>query len=507
MRFRDRRDAGTQLGRLLAPYAGPLTVVYALPRGGVVLGAVVAEMLGAPLDVVIARKVGHPMNPEYALCAVTEHGQPVCNPHEVEAVDPAWLETATTREREEAARRRARYLGTRPSISAEGKVAILVDDGIATGLTMRAAIRDIWRQHPSKVVVAVPVIPAETAVVLREEADEVVAVEVVTDFFGAVGMYYDDFRQVEDDEVICLLRCGDDDLLFATPEYVPLAQTLGAALDWPQADWHVRPFPNGEVGIALETYVKEQPCVVMASLRPPEAGLVHPLLLCDTLRRGGASRVTLLAPYLAYTRQDRIEPGHSRATAWLGKLLAASGVKRVVTVDVHSAHAETLLPLPLLSLSPAELFAAEIHRLGWGDATLVAPDEGAQARCAAVQRAAGGKQPMVTVRKIRTPEGIAVEELATRPGPRAVIVDDILDTGGTLLACCSALRRVGVVEMLVLVTHGLFTGDVWRGLWTCGVTRIICTDTVPDMPDDPRIEVLPVAPLLARALVAEKEGV
>jgi predicted phosphoribosyltransferase len=206
--FKDRVEAGQRLAALLRSYREADAIIYALPRGGVVVGAEVARALGAPLEVVIARKVGHPQSPEYAICAVSVSGSLVCNEAERSAADPRWFERAVERERQDAARRQALYLGERAPLSAEGKTAVVVDDGIATGLTMRAAIEEMKSQRPRQVVVAVPVIPRETAAVLRRQADAVVAVEIPQVFLGAVGAYYVDFDQVSDEEVIRLLRRG-----------------------------------------------------------------------------------------------------------------------------------------------------------------------------------------------------------------------------------------------------------------------------------------------------------
>ncbi len=204
--FLNREDAGRQLATALAAYRGAEAVVYALPRGGVVLGAIVARALVAPLDVLTPRKVGHPLNPEYAICAVSGSGELVCNEAERAHADPHWLETEVAYERAESERRRVLYTDARPPVPVAGKTAILVDDGIATGLTMRAALREVRHRGPARVVVAIPIIPAQTAEVLRREADDVVALDTPTLFLGAVGAYYQEFRQITDAEVMALLR-------------------------------------------------------------------------------------------------------------------------------------------------------------------------------------------------------------------------------------------------------------------------------------------------------------
>lgn len=207
MIFDNREDAGRRLAKLLSGgYGGRDGVVYALPRGGVPLGVAVARELHMPLDLVIPRKIGHPGNPEYAICAVTESGELLCNELERARVDKDWLERRVADEIQEARRRRQCYLPGREPLPVEGKLAILVDDGIATGLTMRAAIRDIKARRPKSIVVAIPVIPDDTYELLQTEVDEVVAILVDSAYWGAVGSYYLDFQQIEDDEVIEMLR-------------------------------------------------------------------------------------------------------------------------------------------------------------------------------------------------------------------------------------------------------------------------------------------------------------
>ena len=206
MRFKDRSEAGKQLALALEKYRHQPAVVYGLPRGGVVLAVEIARELRLPLDLVIPRKIGHPYNLEYAIGAVSEEGEPVYNEWEIARVDRHWLENQVNSERQEARRRREQYLQGREPLAVTGKTAILVDDGIATGLTMLAAIRDIKRRRPSRVVVAIPVAPEDTIERLLQEADEVVGVDITSHYLGAVGAYYDYFPQVSDAEVIRLMQ-------------------------------------------------------------------------------------------------------------------------------------------------------------------------------------------------------------------------------------------------------------------------------------------------------------
>ncbi len=206
MRFKDRVDAGRRLASALAAYNKADAVVVALPRGGVVLGAEVAKALALPLDLVIPRKIGHPRQPEYAIAAVAECGELASNAGEVERVDPEWFRAEVERQQQEAHRRRQIYLGGRAALKLAGKTAIVVDDGIATGLTMFAALRDIRRAGAARIVVAVPAAPAETVARLRREVDEVVVLAGDEYYLGAVGAYYDDFPQVSDVEVVAVLK-------------------------------------------------------------------------------------------------------------------------------------------------------------------------------------------------------------------------------------------------------------------------------------------------------------
>jgi putative phosphoribosyl transferase len=203
--FADRSDAGRKLAQALISYKGLPVVVYALPRGGVVLGAEVARALEAPLDLIIVRKIGHPYAPEYAIGAVTEDGDLVLNPYETRTLDQAWIARTAESELREALRRREIFLRDRFRISPETKVAIIVDDGLATGLTMEAAIRQLRRGHPQKVVLAVPVAAIETLDRLRGTVDDMVVLHIPPRL-GAVGAFYNDFSQVSDHDVLVLLK-------------------------------------------------------------------------------------------------------------------------------------------------------------------------------------------------------------------------------------------------------------------------------------------------------------
>jgi putative phosphoribosyl transferase len=204
--FKDRKDAGIKLAEKLKDFAGRDVLVLALPRGGVVTGVAVANQLKVPLDVFIVRKIGHPMQPELAAGAISETGSIVYNEEVVASVGITreYLRGEAARQRDEIARRVQMYRGGQKLVSLKGKTIILVDDGVATGATMKTAIESLRREQVGKLIVAVPVAPSDTAAILRKIADIFVCLEVPDDFM-AVGSYYAEFRQIMDAEVVALL--------------------------------------------------------------------------------------------------------------------------------------------------------------------------------------------------------------------------------------------------------------------------------------------------------------
>jgi putative phosphoribosyl transferase len=206
--FKNRKDAGMQLAESLKEYIGQENVpVLALPRGGVVTGVEIADRLKAPLDVLIVRKIGHPWQPELAVGAISETGSIVYNEDVVASsgVTKEYLRGEAARQREEIAQRQQLYRGGRKLVNLRGKIVILVDDGVATGATMKTAVEMLKREQVGKLVVAVPVAPPSTAAELQRMVDIFVCPAMPEDFM-AVGSYYEDFEQVTDADVMQLLH-------------------------------------------------------------------------------------------------------------------------------------------------------------------------------------------------------------------------------------------------------------------------------------------------------------
>ena len=207
-RYEDRREAGRLLAEAVAEQGFDDPVVLGLPRGGVVVAAEVALKLGAPLDIVLVRKLGAPHQPELAIGAVIDGAEPeiVLNDDVVRATyaSQGYIQQETAQQLEVIEERRRLWLADRPRVPLAGKTAIVVDDGIATGATVRAALQTLKRQEPKAVVIATPVAARETVEALKLEADQVVCLQAPSSL-GAIGFFYRDFRQVDDDEVTAIL--------------------------------------------------------------------------------------------------------------------------------------------------------------------------------------------------------------------------------------------------------------------------------------------------------------
>jgi putative phosphoribosyl transferase len=213
MAFLNREDAGRRLARVLSDHQGPDTLVIGLPRGGVVVAYEVARVLGAPLDVWMVRKLGAPFQPELAIGAIAEGGGLFLDRHMARMVGATGDEISevTQRELAELERRLRVFRGDRPRPDVRGKTVILVDDGVATGSTVRAAARALREFGPERLVLAVPVGATDSLESLADEVDEVVCVHPTDDLI-AVGAWYQNFEQTHDDEVVALLDANRQEM-------------------------------------------------------------------------------------------------------------------------------------------------------------------------------------------------------------------------------------------------------------------------------------------------------
>ncbi len=218
MPFRDREQAAHQLARKLGAYKGLDPLILAIPRGALPMGKILADELDGELDVVLVRKLGAPGEPEYAIGAVSETGEVVLrNEPDVEGILRFWVEEEKERQLAVLRARRARYTPERPPADPRDRVVILVDDGIATGATFRAALRVVRSRQPSRLIAAIAVAPRPSLAEIEALADEVVCLETPLLFF-AVSQFFDDFREVKDDEVVAILREAGRQAVQAGPD-------------------------------------------------------------------------------------------------------------------------------------------------------------------------------------------------------------------------------------------------------------------------------------------------
>jgi len=242
------------------------------------------------------------------------------------------------------------------------------------------------------------------------------------------------------------------------------------------SDWKV--FPSGEFHVRVGRPGKK--AVVIGRTQPPADNFLRTLLLVDTLRRNGCRDITLLLPYFAYARQDRqIRPGDPLSAQALLTALKAAGVRRIVTVDLHSRRVAAASPIPIRSLEVTRLFAGELKRkLRKTVFSVVAPDRGAVARARSFARAVGGRPQVVWADKVRGVSGkvISMRLSAVPRSQTAVIVDDLLDTGGTVEGAARLLRSLGVKDIYLCVTHPIFSGAAARLVGRLGFRRILVAD-------------------------------
>lgn len=203
--FFDRHAAGVKLAQQLREYKNQNVVLYALPKGGVPVAYEVAKALQLPLDIIIVQKICHPISREYGICAIAETGETVCYETGLCGLDGSWLNYEMYMKQQEAKRQRALYKFNQPSKSAENKIAVIIDDGIATGISMKAAIQAIEGEWPEKIIVASPVAPHETTRELSALVDQVVILNDDREYRGDTSSYYVDYNEVSDAEVITLL--------------------------------------------------------------------------------------------------------------------------------------------------------------------------------------------------------------------------------------------------------------------------------------------------------------
>lgn len=267
--------------------------------------------------------------------------------------------------------------------------------------------------------------------------------------------------------------------LFFFSSYEQMAEKIINSSNFLKGDFLCSRFSNGELQITVKTSVIHQTCIILGSIAPPESNLFSFISLAHTLKKEGAKKCIALLPYLAYTRHEHKELGKSHLTALMGELLSSSGIDLIITIDIHSVTAKDLFPMQVMSLSPATRFAEELKQISYIPDTIIAPDEGALDRSKEMVKALGSSIPIIVMHKKREKTGVVHLEFTGDIGKKVLIIDDMIDTGETLVSAVRMLVALGVQEIIIMVSHGLFTGDLWKLLFTENVKKIYCTDTIP----------------------------
>ncbi|PCI20165.1 hypothetical protein COB64_02540 [Candidatus Wolfebacteria bacterium] len=288
-------------------------------------------------------------------------------------------------------------------------------------------------------------------------------------------------------------------ILFSLSTYEYMARSFIKEGKVVSGTYSVERFTNNEISITLETSVEGQECIALGGTTPTNDELFTLLLLTHTLKTYGAKKITVITPYLSYARQDNKGDSKSVAASWIGETLKASGVDEVITIDVHSPEVVTLFAIPLISLSSVDIFAKELAKVVEEDVTLVAPDEGAVPLAESFREKLGLTKEIAYFKKTRTQDAVILSDLHGEIEDRVIIIDDLLDTGGTLIESVKKLKEGGVDKISIVVVHGLFSGTQWEELWSLGVKHIYTTDTISRTLSlsEERITVLSIESLIA----------
>lgn len=273
--------------------------------------------------------------------------------------------------------------------------------------------------------------------------------------------------------------------------------------------YELRRYADDEINLKMNDDVAGEDCVIVSSTALTQTQLFTLLALADALKHAGASYVQAFVPYMGYSRQDNNPANEWSGIELIGKMMKTAGVDSIITIDIHSRQADKLLGMPVINLYPVNIFAPLIQELGWSDYCIIAPDEGAKRRAKALALNLGNTKPVAYMIKHRS-DGIVHSELLSNICERVVLVDDIIDSGKTLVSACNLLKQQGVREMAVVVTHGLFTNVAWRRLFALNVKAVYVSDSLPSAlkqhhPNLVQVSILPLLEAAYPSLILEEK--
>ena len=289
------------------------------------------------------------------------------------------------------------------------------------------------------------------------------------------------------------------DQVFTLPNFEKYQESLSNLTGNKAGNFKIARHPSQEIFIELEEPIHYKNFLILGSIQPPEENLFSLLLLTHTLKNNGASNIVAFIPYLAYTRQDHKEPLKSQAFKLIGSFIKNSGIKEVITIDIHSDLALGLIPCNVRNVSSADLFMDCIKKNHLIFDSFLAPDIGAIDRTKKLANLTGFKKNITYIKKERTQDGVISHEVVGEVGVKLAIVDDILDTGETLISAIKKLPKNELREIYIFVTHGVFSKESWKELFTLGVKRIFVTNTIERSEswlNDNHVESLSIFPLI-----------
>lgn len=295
--------------------------------------------------------------------------------------------------------------------------------------------------------------------------------------------------------------------LFATPDYFKrfIDPLCASDPDMIPGDFEIGHYPNGETYAKINENINDEDCFVVSSVAPPDSQLVSLLVLINALQKNKAKSIQIFLPYLAYSRQDEFISGEDVGIALIGSLLKAAGANKIITIDAHSDRDGKLIGLPLVSIDPSFLFEPKIRDLRWDNITIVAPDEGAIKRAQLMSDKLGHNRPVTYFIKQKIDNKIANLKMIGDIGPNVVIVDDIIDSGQTLISVSKMLLEKGAQKIIIAATHGLFTDRFLDELSKLNVELLLVSDTCPEVvkQKNPIIKMVDLERLLPIALIEQ----